>query len=32
MRHSAMGELHDRMPVILNETDWLKWLGETPAT
>jgi putative SOS response-associated peptidase YedK len=27
-----MGELHNRMPVILDETDWPKWLGEEPAT
>ncbi len=27
-----MGELHDRMPVILLEKDWAKWLGEEPAT
>ena len=26
-----MGELHDRMPVILAEIDWPKWLGEEPA-
>ena len=26
-----MGELHDRMPVILAENDWPKWLGEEPA-
>ena len=26
-----VGELHDRMPVILAETDWPKWLGEEPA-
>jgi putative SOS response-associated peptidase YedK len=26
-----MGELHDRMPVILAEIDWPKWLGEQPA-
>jgi putative SOS response-associated peptidase YedK len=28
----AMGELHNRMPVILAEADWPKWLGEEPAT
>jgi putative SOS response-associated peptidase YedK len=28
----AMGELHDRMPGILDEADWPKWLGEEPAT
>jgi putative SOS response-associated peptidase YedK len=27
----SMGELHNRMPVILDETDWRKWLGEEPA-
>ena len=27
-----MAELHDRMPVILDEADWPKWLGEQPAT
>jgi putative SOS response-associated peptidase YedK len=27
-----MGELHDRMPVILGENDWPKWLGEEPAS
>jgi hypothetical protein len=26
------GELHDRMPVILAEIDWPKWLGEEPAS
>jgi putative SOS response-associated peptidase YedK len=30
--NKAMGELHDRMPVILDEADWPKWLGEEPAT
>ena len=29
--NSAVGELHDRMPVILAEIDWPKWLGEEPA-
>jgi hypothetical protein len=28
----AMGQLHDRMPVILAEIDWPKWLGEEPAS
>ena len=28
----AMGELHDRMPVILAEIDWPTWLGEEPAS
>lgn len=27
-----MGELHNRMPVILDEADWPKWLGEAPAS
>jgi putative SOS response-associated peptidase YedK len=27
-----VGELHDRMPVILPESDWAKWLGEEPVT
>ena len=27
-----MGELHNRMPVILDQADWPKWLGEEPAT
>jgi putative SOS response-associated peptidase YedK len=27
-----MAELHDRMPVILAESDWPQWLGELPAT
>lgn len=30
--NKSVGELHDRMPVILNEADWPKWLGEAPAT
>lgn len=30
--NEAMGELHDRMPVILDEADWPKWLGEEAAT
>ena len=29
--NKAMGELHDRMPVILAEIDWPKWVGEQPA-
>ena len=29
--NKVMGELHDRMPVILDERDWPKWLGEEPA-
>jgi putative SOS response-associated peptidase YedK len=27
-----MGELHNRMPVIVAEGDWPKWLGEERAT
>ncbi|MGA9895258.1 MAG: SOS response-associated peptidase family protein [Xanthobacteraceae bacterium] len=30
--NDVMAELHDRMPVILLERDWPKWLGEEPAT
>ena len=30
--NSAVAELHDRMPVILADSDWPKWLGEEPAT
>ena len=30
--NDAVGKLHDRMPVILAEADWAKWLGEEPAT
>jgi putative SOS response-associated peptidase YedK len=30
--NDVMAELHDRMPVILGEADWPKWLGEEPAT
>ena len=30
--NKVMDELHDRMPVILAERDWPKWLGEKPAT
>jgi putative SOS response-associated peptidase YedK len=30
--NDAVGALHDRMPVILEEQDWPKWLGEEPAT
>jgi putative SOS response-associated peptidase YedK len=30
--NDAMAELHDRMPVILGENDWPKWLGEEPAS
>jgi putative SOS response-associated peptidase YedK len=30
--NEVMAELHDRMPVILAESDWPKWLGEESAT
>jgi putative SOS response-associated peptidase YedK len=30
--NEVLGELHDRMPVILAEKDWPKRLGEEPAT
>jgi putative SOS response-associated peptidase YedK len=30
--NKVMGELHDRMPVILDDPDWSKWLGEEEAT
>lgn len=30
--NAAMAELHDRMPVILAESDWARWLGEAAAT
>jgi putative SOS response-associated peptidase YedK len=30
--NTVMGELHNRMPVILAESDWAKWLGEEPPT
>jgi putative SOS response-associated peptidase YedK len=30
--NEVMAELHERMPVILDEADWPKWLGEVPAT
>jgi putative SOS response-associated peptidase YedK len=30
--NDAIAELHNRMPVILREADWPKWLGEEPAT
>jgi putative SOS response-associated peptidase YedK len=29
--NDLMAELHDRMPVILAESDWPKWLGEETA-
>jgi len=30
--NALVGALHDRMPVILAEEDWAKWLGEVPTT
>jgi len=27
-----MAEIYSRMPAILDESDWPKWLGEEPAT
>jgi len=30
--NALVGALHDRMPVIVAEEDWAKWLGEEPAT
>jgi putative SOS response-associated peptidase YedK len=30
--NALIGTLPDRMPVILAEEDWGKWLGEVPAT
>jgi putative SOS response-associated peptidase YedK len=30
--NGIVGTLHDRMPVVLPEKDWAKWLGEEPAT
>ncbi len=29
--NNVMAELHTRMPCILGEDDWAKWLGEEPA-
>jgi putative SOS response-associated peptidase YedK len=28
---SAVAEIHDRMPLVLDETDWAVWLGEVPG-
>jgi putative SOS response-associated peptidase YedK len=28
----VIAELHDRMPIVLSEGDWPKWLGEESAT
>jgi putative SOS response-associated peptidase YedK len=30
--NTVMADYHDRMPCILGESDWTKWLGEEPAT
>ncbi|HEY4114035.1 MAG TPA: SOS response-associated peptidase [Rhizomicrobium sp.] len=30
--NAAIAPVHDRMPAVLAESDWPKWLGETPAT
>jgi putative SOS response-associated peptidase YedK len=30
--NALVGALHDRMPVVLAEKDWARWLGEVPAT
>ena len=30
--NAKMADLHNRMPVILDEADWPKWLGEEPTT
>jgi putative SOS response-associated peptidase YedK len=30
--NKVIGELHNRMPVILAESSWPKWLGEVPAS
>ncbi len=30
--NDLISTLHDRMPVILDEADWSKWLGEEPAS
>ena len=27
----AMAEIHDRMPLVLDEPDWAVWLGEVPG-
>ncbi len=29
--NATMRQLHDRMPAILEEGDWLAWLGEAPS-
>jgi putative SOS response-associated peptidase YedK len=30
--NAVMADLHNRMPVILGEANWPKWLGEEPAS
>jgi putative SOS response-associated peptidase YedK len=30
--NKSLGEIHDRMPVILAEADWPQWLDEEPAS
>ena len=30
--NEVMGELHNRMPVILAEKNWPKWIGEEPGS
>jgi putative SOS response-associated peptidase YedK len=30
--NAAIAPVHDRMPAVLAESDWPKWLGESPAT
>jgi putative SOS response-associated peptidase YedK len=30
--NALIAPVHDRMPAVIAETDWPKWLGETPAT
>lgn len=30
--NALIAPVHDRMPAVIGETDWPKWLGETPAT
>ena len=32
MPNDKMARIHDRMPVILAEGDWPRWLGEVPAS
>ena len=30
--NKSVGEIYYRMPVILSEADWPKWLGEEPSS